>query len=289
MDTYLQARQRRADHWRPLCIRFDSPRYHAVPGAPSPVRQPASALPTSARYARFFPAARAPATSATAALGPDGRPAAEAVGAGSLGTAGRGQSGSFGRWGGASTASGIGAAGSPPRVRIHRSRGLNRADVRLLRSSDANVRIPENIGKWLTQPSNCAPDALNRRRGQRILYTAKISLRFKDHILAQSPCAYALACPFPVMVAQYVSGRALCCRLLPPAPPALPPAQSARSSAPPVPRRPRMTARRRMRAQLRRRRTALRFPLTRAPRPTPPPLPALPLPSPPPPPAHTGV
>lgn len=159
-DPYLRARQHRTDHWRPLALRFDAPRYHPIaaePGGEGRAKAPAGPPPSA------FGKARGPS-----------------AGGGGL------------------------RRGSMPHLHAGSNLGgLDRSEVRLLRAADAHVRIPPNLNAWLTDRANCAPDALHEGGRQRVLYTAKISLRFKDHILSQSPCAYPISCPFPVSVGQY--------------------------------------------------------------------------------------
>eukprot|EP00304_Pavlova_gyrans_P012124 CAMPEP_0206051550 /NCGR_PEP_ID=MMETSP1466-20131121/31734_1 /ASSEMBLY_ACC=CAM_ASM_001126 /TAXON_ID=44452 /ORGANISM="Pavlova gyrans, Strain CCMP608" /LENGTH=487 /DNA_ID=CAMNT_0053426679 /DNA_START=1 /DNA_END=1464 /DNA_ORIENTATION=+ len=77
-----------------------------------------------------------------------------------------------------------------------------RGDTRFLKGQDAHVQLPPDLGNWLVQPQNVAPDPLDKKN-QQILYVAKISMRYKDHVISEGPCAYAIACPFPIMVFQY--------------------------------------------------------------------------------------
>mmetsp|Transcript_15660 Transcript_15660/g.42042 ORF Transcript_15660/g.42042 Transcript_15660/m.42042 type:complete len:473 (-) Transcript_15660:498-1916(-) len=78
-----------------------------------------------------------------------------------------------------------------------------RSEVRLLKSSDAHITIPPQVGKWLVNEHNLAPDPYDTK-GQRILYAAPISMRYKDHVISEGPCSYCLACPFPCSVFSYV-------------------------------------------------------------------------------------
>jgi len=166
LDPFLTSRTLRADHWRPLKLRFDTEGYREQLRAPSPQRRSKHAHGKQAND--------------SSATRPHEKPSAL-------------------HWGSASSKD-----ADHDIQHSHPSRPLDRSSVRLLKDSDTNVRIPPAVGKWLVQPANNAPDPRNRTRHQRILYTGKISLRFKDHILAQSPCAYALACPFPFMILRYV-------------------------------------------------------------------------------------
>jgi hypothetical protein len=43
------------------------------------------------------------------------------------------------------------------------SSNVQRAEVRLLKTADARVRVPDKIGEWLVQPRNCAVDPRNER------------------------------------------------------------------------------------------------------------------------------
>lgn len=80
---------------------------------------------------------------------------------------------------------------------------LMRGSVRELRTSDVHIRIPENIGKWLVEEKNLAIDPDGDPQ-PKLLYAAKISQRFKDRIIAQTPCGVGAACPFPFAFFQYV-------------------------------------------------------------------------------------
>mmetsp|Transcript_29113 Transcript_29113/g.66840 ORF Transcript_29113/g.66840 Transcript_29113/m.66840 type:complete len:428 (+) Transcript_29113:148-1431(+) len=79
----------------------------------------------------------------------------------------------------------------------------SRGTVRELKTHDARIRIPDNIGKWLTDSKNVAIDP-DGDPPPRLLYAAKISQRFKDRIITQAPCGVGFACPFPLALIQYL-------------------------------------------------------------------------------------
>jgi hypothetical protein len=80
---------------------------------------------------------------------------------------------------------------------------LMRSTVRELRTSDVHIRIPHNIGKWLVDEKNLAIDPDGDPQPT-LFYAAKISQRFKDRIITQTPCGVGASCPFPFALFQYV-------------------------------------------------------------------------------------
>jgi hypothetical protein len=75
-----------------------------------------------------------------------------------------------------------------------------RETVRELKTNDTNIRIPPDIGKWLVDNVATDPDG---DPPPQLLYAAKISQRFKDRIITQTPLGVGCACPFPFAYLQY--------------------------------------------------------------------------------------
>lgn len=73
--------------------------------------------------------------------------------------------------------------------------------IRELKTSDTHVRIPPNIGQWLQKNVAMDPDG---DPAPQLLYAAKISQRFKDRIITETPCGVGFACPFPLGLFQYI-------------------------------------------------------------------------------------
>jgi len=76
----------------------------------------------------------------------------------------------------------------------------SRGTIRELKTSDAHIRVPPDVGNWLIRNVAMDPDG---DPAPKLLYAAKISQRFKDRIITESPCGVAFSCPFPCTLIQY--------------------------------------------------------------------------------------
>lgn len=82
-------------------------------------------------------------------------------------------------------------------IRLHVPKA-QRTNERYLKMRDARIELPKNIGKWLVDPDNLAPDPYATRH-QQILYSARISVRFKVRAwCASPPSAQRHSCAPPV-------------------------------------------------------------------------------------------
>lgn len=124
------------DHWRPLQLRFVSDteaHYHALP-----------------KHDGTGPAGAAGVVGVAGVAGAAGAPAGRARRAPPMST------GALENLRGS-------VRGGLQRAWSSYSSNVQRAEVRLLKTADARVRVPDKIGEWLVQPRNCAVDPRNER------------------------------------------------------------------------------------------------------------------------------